>query len=92
MLDALKPKKSTIILYLFIPVAMFVFTVFVPLVTAFYFSFFEWKSGQTIYTAFYTGFDNYKTLISDSIFWKTRMRAFPPARAPQRMKPGWNGM
>ena len=40
MLDALKPKKSTIILYLFIPVAMFVFTVFVPLVTAFYFSFF----------------------------------------------------
>ena len=71
MLDALKPKKSTIILYLFIPVAMFVFTVFVPLVTAFYFSFFEWKSGQTIYTAFYTGFDNYKTLISDSIFWKS---------------------
>ena len=71
MLDALKPKKSTIILYLFIPVAMFVFTVFVPLVTAFYFSFFEWKSGQTIYTAFYTGFDNYKALISDSIFWKS---------------------
>ena len=33
MLDALKPKKSTIILYLIIPVAMFVFTVFVPLVT-----------------------------------------------------------
>lgn len=71
MLDALKPKKSTIILYLIIPVAMFIFTVFVPLVTAFYFSFFEWKSGQTIYTAFFTGLSNYKALIGDSIFWKS---------------------
>ena len=71
MLDALKPKKSTIILYLIIPVAMFIFTVFVPLVTAFYFSFFEWKSGQTIYTAFFTGLSNYKDLIGDSVFWKS---------------------
>ena len=66
MLDALKPKKSTIILYLIIPVAMFVFTVFVPLVTAFYFSFFEWKSGPV---KTFNGIANYKLLFADSTFW-----------------------
>ena len=40
-------------LYLLIPVALFIFSVFVPLLTALYFSFFEWKSGQTIQTAFF---------------------------------------
>ena len=40
MLDAIKPKKSTIWLYLLIPVALFIFSVFVPLLTALYFSFF----------------------------------------------------
>ncbi len=71
MLDAIRPKRYTIWLYLLIPVALFIFSVFVPLLTAIYFSFFEWKSGQTIYTAFFTGLENYKALISDSIFWKS---------------------
>ena len=71
MLDAIKPKKSTIWLYLLIPVALFVFSVFVPLLTALYFSFFEWKSGQTIYTAVFNGLTNYKTLFADGIFWKS---------------------
>ena len=71
MLDAIKPKKSTIWLYLLIPVALFIFSVFVPLLTALYFSFFEWKSGQTIQTAFFNGITNYKALIGDSIFWKS---------------------
>jgi len=71
MLDAIKPKKSTVWLYLLIPVALFVFSVFVPLLTALYFSFFEWKSGQTIYTAFFNGLTNYRQLIGDSIFWQS---------------------
>ena len=71
MLDTLKPRKSTIILYLAIPVALFIFSVFVPLITAFYFSFFEWKSGQTIYTAAFNGLTNYRTLIGDGVFWKS---------------------
>ena len=71
MLDAIKPKKSTIWLYLLIPVALFIFSVFVPLLTALYFSFFEWKSGQTIYTAVFNGLTNYKSLFADGIFWKS---------------------
>ena len=71
MLDAIRPKRSTIWLYLIVPVALFIFSVFVPLLTATYFSFFEWKSGQTIYTAVFNGLENYKALISDAIFWKS---------------------
>ncbi len=71
MLEAIRPKKSTILLYLLIPVALFIFSVFVPLLTALYFSFFEWKSGQTIHTAFFNGLTNYQALIGDSIFWKS---------------------
>lgn len=71
MLDAIRPKRSTIWLYLIVPVALFIFSVFVPLLTATYFSFFEWKSGQTIYTAVFNGLENYKSLISDAIFWKS---------------------
>ena len=71
MLDAIRPKRSTIWLYLIVPVALFIFSVFVPLLTATYFSFFEWKSGQTIYTAVFNGLENYKSLISDAMFWKS---------------------
>ncbi|MBQ8160745.1 MAG: sugar ABC transporter permease [Clostridia bacterium] len=71
MLEAIRPKKSVIFLYLLIPVALFIFSVFIPLLTALYFSFFEWKSGQTIYTTVFNGLTNYKTLIGDSIFWKS---------------------
>ena len=46
MLTAIKPKKRTILLYLLVPVAMFVFTVFVPLVTAFVYSFYEWRAAR----------------------------------------------
>lgn len=66
MLDAIKPKKRTIYLYLLIPVAMFVFTVFVPLVAALFYSFFEWKNGP-IKT--FNGIENYKQLFADTTFW-----------------------
>ena len=45
MLTTIKPKTKTLILYLCLPVAMFVFTVFVPLVTALVYSFFECQGG-----------------------------------------------
>lgn len=67
MLNTIKPKKSTIMLYLLVPVAMFVFTVFVPLVTAFVYSFFEWKGGPV---KTFTGLSNYVTLFHDKTFWE----------------------
>ena len=54
-------------LYLLLPVAMFVFTVFVPLVTALVYSFFEWKGGPV---KTFTGIDNYVRLFQDKTFWE----------------------
>lgn len=67
MLNAIKPSKKTVVFYLLIPVALFVFTVFVPLVTALVYSFFEWKGGPN---KTFTGLDNYITLFHDDTFWQ----------------------
>lgn len=68
MLNAIKPSKKTVFLYLLLPVALFVFTVFVPLVTALIYSFFEWKGGPQ---KTFTGFENYVTLFNDGTFWQS---------------------
>ena len=67
MLNAIKPKTKTVFLYLMIPVAMFVFTVFVPLVTALAYSFFEWKGGPQ---KTFNGLHNYVQLFHDATFWE----------------------
>ncbi len=67
MLNAIRPKNRTIFMYLLIPVAMFMFTVFVPLVTALVYSFYEWKGGPQ---KTFTGLQNYITLFHDSTFWQ----------------------
>jgi len=67
MLDSIRPRKSTIFLYLMIPVAIYAFTVFVPLVTALVFSFFEWKGGPV---KTFNGLTNYIALVNDATFWK----------------------
>lgn len=67
MLNAIKPQKKTVFFYLLIPVALFIFTVFVPLVTALVYSFFEWKGGPK---KTFTGLDNYITLFRDGTFWQ----------------------
>ncbi len=67
MLNAIRPKNRTIFMYLLIPVAMFIFTVFVPLVTALLYSFYEWKGGPQ---KTFTGLQNYITLFHDSTFWQ----------------------
>jgi len=68
MLTTIKPKKKTLILYLLVPVLMFVFTVFVPLVTALVYSFFEWKGGPQ---KTFNGLANYVQLVHDSTFWQS---------------------
>ena len=66
MLRAVKPKGRTVALYLFIPVVWYVFSVFVPLITAMFYSFFEWKGGPN---KTFVGLENYITLFKDKIFW-----------------------
>ncbi|ADZ85003.1 sugar ABC transporter permease [Cellulosilyticum sp. ST5] len=66
MLRAVKPKGRTIALYLFIPVVWYTFAVFVPLITAMFYSFFEWKGGPS---KTFIGLENYVSLFKDKIFW-----------------------
>ncbi|MDD3417122.1 MAG: sugar ABC transporter permease [Lachnospiraceae bacterium] len=68
MLKSIKPKGKTIALYLCIPVIWYVFSVFVPLVTAMFYSLFEWKGGPK---KTFIGIDNYVTLIKDRTFWES---------------------
>ena len=66
MLNEIRPKRRTVIAYLAIPVLLYVFTVFVPLLAALYYSFFNWKGGPK---KEFNGIENYITLLSDSTFW-----------------------
>lgn len=68
MLNTIKPKGRTVFLYLVVPVVMFIFTVFVPLVTALVYSFFEWKGGPK---KTFNGLSNYIQLFHDSTFWES---------------------
>ena len=66
MRNTMKASKKTVIGYLFIPVAMFVFTVFVPLLSALFYSFFDWKVKNKVFN----GVSNYIQLFHDKIFWQ----------------------
>ncbi len=66
MSKAIKPKTSVLIAFLFLPVLIFVFAVFVPLITAFVYSFFEWKGGPV---KTFNGIENYLQLFADDKFW-----------------------
>ena len=68
MLKTIKPRWYTVFGYLFIPVTAFIFTVFIPLITAFAYSFYEWKGGPN---KKFIGIDNYITLFRDSVFWQS---------------------
>jgi raffinose/stachyose/melibiose transport system permease protein len=70
MLNAIKPKSWKIFLYLLIPVGWYIFSVFVPLITALYNSFFEWRGGGSDNKIF-NGMTNYVTLIHDTTFWQS---------------------
>ena len=68
MLRSIKPKGRTIALYLCIPVIWYVFSVFVPLITAVFYSLFEWKGGPK---KTFIGLDNYIALLQDNTFWQS---------------------
>lgn len=63
-----KPKAGTTIGYLFFPLALYIFAVFIPLMVAVYYSFFEWKGGPN---KTFIGLDNYTALLHDSVFWQS---------------------
>lgn len=63
-----KPKAGTTIGYLFLPLALYLFAVFIPLMVAVYYSFFEWKGGPN---KTFIGLDNYTALLHDSVFWQS---------------------
>jgi raffinose/stachyose/melibiose transport system permease protein len=67
MADFIKPKRHHIVMYLAVPVALFVFTVIVPLFEAFYFSFFKWSGGPN---KTFAGLANFAELLGDRLFWQ----------------------
>ncbi len=66
MLQSIRPKGRVVFGYLLIPVALFIFTVFVPLVAALYYSFFDWRVGPN---KTFNGLENYVKLLNDAEFW-----------------------
>ena len=68
MLNSIRPKNRVIFAYLLIPVILFAFTVFVPLVAALFYSFFEWKGGPN---KTFNGVKNFIELFGDEVFWKS---------------------
>lgn len=66
MLNTIRPKGRVIFAYLCIPVALFVFTVFVPLIAALYYGFTDWKGGPV---KNFNGIQNYVQLFHDDVFW-----------------------
>jgi raffinose/stachyose/melibiose transport system permease protein len=67
MADYIRPKKRYIFMYLCIPVALFIFTVIVPVFQALFYSFFKWTGGPN---KTFTGLANYLTLAADKLFWQ----------------------
>jgi raffinose/stachyose/melibiose transport system permease protein len=54
-------------MYLCIPVALFLFTVIVPVLQALFYSLFKWTGGPN---KTFIGLSNYLTLLSDKLFWQ----------------------
>jgi raffinose/stachyose/melibiose transport system permease protein len=68
MLSTIRPKNKVIFAYLLLPIALYAFAVFIPLITAGYYSLFEWKGGPN---KAFIGFENYITLLKDTLFWQS---------------------
>lgn len=68
MLKTIKPKGKIVFLYLCVPVAIYLFTIFIPLLAAGFYSLFEWKGGPQ---KSFIGLDNYVKLIGDATFWES---------------------
>ena len=68
MLRSIRPKKWVVAAYLAVPVALYMFTVFAPLVAALFYSFFDWKGGPV---KTFNGVANYAQLFADEVFWSS---------------------
>jgi len=68
MSNSIRPKNRTIFAYLLVPVMLYVFAVFIPLVTAGFYSFFKWQGGPN---KSFIGTENYVTLFQDTVFWES---------------------
>lgn len=68
MNDILRPKKHAFLLYLLPGTLLYAFVVFLPALGALYYSMFDWSGGPNMQ---FIAFQNYKTLIGDSMFWKS---------------------
>lgn len=62
------PSSRTIFAYLAPGAIIYSFSVFLPVLGALYYSFFNWTGGPRMK---FTGFSNYIELISDQTFWKS---------------------
>lgn len=66
MQSTIRPKNRVIFAYLLIPLLLYVFAVFIPLIAAAFYSLFNWKGGPN---KSFIGFENYSTLLKDEVFW-----------------------
>lgn len=68
MPKSMQSNKKVIAAYLSIPIIVYVFSVFVPLITAFIDSFYNWRSGPH---KTFGGLTNYIQLLHDQTFWES---------------------
>jgi raffinose/stachyose/melibiose transport system permease protein len=68
VLSSVKTKNRVVFAYLLLPVIFYVFSVFIPLVAAIFYSFFNWKGGPN---KIFNGIENYRDLLNDSVFWQS---------------------
>lgn len=68
MLESIKPSRKILCMYCLIPVAIYLFSVFMPLIMAFIYSFYEWRGGPQ---RTFNGLSNYANLINDARFWES---------------------
>lgn len=66
--NSIRPKNSVVLAFLLVPLLLYVFAVFIPLITAGYYSFFEWKGGPN---KSFIGLQNYVQLLQDEVFWQS---------------------
>lgn len=66
--NVLKPNKRTFFLYLTPGIVWYCFVMLFPLYNALKYSFFQWSGGVN---KTFIGFENYKRLISDELFWSS---------------------
>lgn len=61
------PKKRTIYLYMLPAIAIYAFTVLIPLFMAMRYSLYDWSGGPAMT---YVGLDNFVKLATDAVFWQ----------------------